>query len=403
MKTKRILLCSILCLTFSTICYGQQERSIKKKQMTEAPILRHSQEGITFVVDEKLPAPQKELKMYEEKDIAFTILNKIHMPKQLHHVVKTSFEGERMGYMNEDNLYKCMLQAYADHRPLVLSPDMVWLIIAQGFSRYVNAHPEELRDKLVYHEGKMDIIVISETDILSPNADWETLLNQFSESISQNTKGEIADMITANFTTTSVAERAASQITLMETVKSYFDYYDFAGGCGFPFITLQGTPDDWQKVLDKARGLSKYGLSAWTQELEPILTEFVNASEGHPNQDFWQDIMRKRRVKNLKLYKYGCGGTGEGTTELDGWILKFFPDEKGKIQKKVQWNTDMPSEMVRVSFTHQYIAPYTGDVIDEVPMELWAGFVGYEEDPKTQAIIPKIGWLARMALEQIEE
>ena len=125
MKTKRILLYGILCLTFSTICYGQQERSIKKKQMTDAPILRHSQEGITFVVDEKLPAPQKELKMYEEKDIAFTILNKIHMPKQLHHVVKTSFEGERMGYMNEDNLYKCMLQAYADHRPLVLSPDMV--------------------------------------------------------------------------------------------------------------------------------------------------------------------------------------------------------------------------------------------------------------------------------------
>ena len=356
MKTKRILLCGILCLTFSTICYGQQERSIKKKQMTDAPILRHSQEGITFVVDEKLPAPQKELKMYEEKDIAFTILNK-----------------------------------------------MVWLIIAQGFSRYVNAHPEELRDKLVYHEGKMDIIVISETDILSPDADWETLLNQFSEGIAQSTKGEIADIITANFTTTSVTERAASQITLMETVKSYFGYYDFAGGCGFPFITLQGTPDDWQKVLDKARGLSKYGLSAWTQELEPILTEFVNASEGHPNQDFWQDIMRKRRVKNLKLYKYGCGGTGEGTTELDGWILKFFPDDKGKTQKKVQWNTDMPSEMMRVSFTHQYIAPYTGDVIDEVPMELWAGFVGYEEDPKTQAIIPKIGWLARMALEQIEE
>ena len=88
---------------------------------------------------------------------------------------------------------------------------------------------------------------------------------------------------------------------------------------------------------------------------------------------------------------------------MDGWILKFFPDDKGKTQKKVQWNTDMPSEMMRVSFTHQYIAPYTGDVIDEVPMELWAGFVGYEEDPKTQAIIPKIGWLARMALEQIEE
>jgi hypothetical protein len=36
-------------------------------------------------------------------------------------------------------------------------------------------------------------------------------------------------------------------------------------------------------------------------------------------------------------------------------------------------------------------------VIKEVPMQLWAGFVGVQVDEKTGALTPKIGWLARIA------
>ncbi len=104
MKTKRITWGAILLFGVSTLCQGQ---------------------GITFVVDENLPAPEKVIKMYEEKDIAYTIISKNGIPREQHHVVKTSFEGERMGYMGEDNFFKCMVQAYADHRPVVLSPDVV--------------------------------------------------------------------------------------------------------------------------------------------------------------------------------------------------------------------------------------------------------------------------------------
>ena len=33
-----------------------------------------------------------------------------------------------------------MYEAYADHRPFVLSPDMVWMLISQGFSHHINAN-----------------------------------------------------------------------------------------------------------------------------------------------------------------------------------------------------------------------------------------------------------------------
>lgn len=46
-----------------------------------------------------------------------------------------------------------MYQAYADHRPFVLSPDMIWLLISQGFARHINANQESMRNELVDFSG----------------------------------------------------------------------------------------------------------------------------------------------------------------------------------------------------------------------------------------------------------
>ena len=361
-----------------------------------------AQKSITFVVDEDLPAPKTTIPAYDDQWVAKKIVGTAGIPEELQRVVKTSFEGERIGYMATDNFFKCFVQAYADHRPLELSPDVVWLIISQGFSRYVNAHTDEMRDLLVFHEGKKDLVVNSNNDVLSPNGDWELLLNDFSASIAENTKGELADLMIADFTTTGITERIASQISLMDVVKEYFNFLNVAISCGIPSITLKGSPGDWQKVLDKARCLKKYNLEKWARDLEDILEEFVKASEGRPNKEFWQGIVKKRRVDQLQADR-GCLPNLEKTTKLDGWFLKFFPNEDGETSDSVLWNSSMPEEMVRVPFKHILIHPVTGEVAKTISMELWAGFVGVEENAKTHALSPKIGWLARIAAPQAEE
>ena len=105
--------------------------------------------------------------------------------------------------------------------------------------------------------------------------------------------------MTADFTTTGITERIASQISLMDVVKEYFNYLNVAISCGIPSITLEGSPEDWQKVLDKVRSLKKYNLEKWASDLEVILKEFVKASKGRANQKFWQNIVKKRRVDQL--------------------------------------------------------------------------------------------------------
>jgi hypothetical protein len=44
--------------------------------------------------------------------------------------------------------------AYRHHFPLVLTPDAVWLTVAQGLARHVTNNAEALRHRLVAHEGR---------------------------------------------------------------------------------------------------------------------------------------------------------------------------------------------------------------------------------------------------------
>jgi TonB-dependent SusC/RagA subfamily outer membrane receptor len=364
-----------------------------------APIIKKSSKksqpkSITFKVDENLKALEKKVVAhYNGKLAAQYLLSQDGVKVEDQHVVAMSFaDAQNLRIIVKDAFYQCMVKAYAEHKSVTLSPDMMWLLISQGFARYVNAHSEELRSQLVYHEGKQDLMVMTKDDLLSGKADWGKLMNDFSKEIERHTKGEVAKTIAADFSTTTPVERIASQITLMESMKSYFNYLAGRIGCGIPSITLQGTPDDWRAVLSKTQKLGQYGLSEWTQSLEPILNEFIKTAEGKPNQRFWQEMVKKKRVDEFASVR-PC--SADKPTELDGWILKFFPTESGYTLDKVPYSKSMPAEFVRVEFKYRVIDPITGATMSETPMELMSGFIGAKEDEKNNMLTPQIGWLVR--------
>lgn len=359
--------------------------------------LAGAQNGVTFVVDENLAPVKEKVSMRalltSGDDALKNIFYEEGLPGDTRAMIAKSFadDEEFLAITGRDVFFKIVVRAYAEHRPLVLSPDMMWVLVSQGFARYVNAHPDQMRNQLVAHDGKMDLVVQSNKDLLSSDAEWEKLISDFTAQINDNTKGDIAKTITADFSTTGVTERIASQITLMETMKSYFDYVVVRIACGIPTITLTGTPQDWQKVVEKTKRLEKYDVGEWTKDLIPILTEFVKASEGKANQVFWQGMVKKQRVDKLD----GGGCIPGHPTELDGWILKFFPDENGQTLDQVPCTHKMPSERVYVDFKYQIINPADGTVLSETPLQLVAGFIGADVDLKTRAMKPKMGWIVR--------
>ena len=350
-----------------------------------------AQHSTTFTVDKNLPIPKGHLHTRDGYTAAWDIVRDYQTLGRRDNIVAYSFENEKLAYMNQDQFFKMMITAFAEHRPVKISPDAIWLLICQQFGEYVKQNAEQLRDTFVSHDGTMDLVVESKSDLFAKNADWQVVMDNFTKQIEKNTKGDIANTIKANFTTTGPSERIASEVTLMKAVKPYFKYVVIYIGCGIPSITLEGTPNDWQKVLDKTKSLSQYGLEWWTSDLEVILKEFVKASEGHANQAFWQDMVMKTRPGEVSRGGVCSPSTGD---ILDGWFMKFFPFNKnGRTPQPIKIHDSMMSEMVQVDFRYIRFNDNAANGKEEIPMQLLAGIVGIEEDTSTYTLSPKIGWM----------
>ena len=357
------------------------------------PLMAFAQNGITFQV-EKLSKPSEHLFMRPSDDVyEWLILSDVNMyPKKVQdegidfpfNIVAKSQLPDSIVHFGYHSFFNGMYQAYADHRPFVLSPDMIWLLISQGFAKHINTNPELLRKHFVDFSGKGSLVVATDKIKLdNPNSPWEEVFPEFTKQIAKHTGDELIGILSSDFTTTTSIEKIASEITIMEAMKPYFEFIVIRIVCGIPEITLQGTTEDWQKVLNKTKALGKYDLQWWTKELEPLLEEFIKASKGKINKQFWMNIF-----KNHSQKQYGAPNI------IDGWIVKFFPyDKDGKrnnLKELENRSGNLPEEIIKVDL--QY---FDSETEESTPLELWAGFIGLEQNMENYALTPKIAWMIR--------
>jgi len=355
----------------------------------------YAQKSITFQV-ENLKPPEKLLRVEDyqvifedlirlDNGVSRYPLNKPHTDPAFNIIAKSKVNDSLVtrGY---HPFFEGMYAAYADHRPFTLSPDMMWLLISQGFANHVNNNSEELRKLFVDFDGKTSLVVRNDKIKLDdPKSPWAEVFPEFSKQIATHTGQQLTDALTADFSTTTPITKVASQITLMNAVKSYFDFIVIRIGCGIPTVTLEGTPQDWQRVLIKTEALRKYKLDWWIDEIEPLLKQFIQASQGKGDPNFWKD-----------MFKYHSEGKCGSPTIIDGWIVKFFPyDKDGKRMglKEIIGTGGLPNEIVKVDLEYQS-GDGAGNFV-KTPLELWAGFVGLKQNDRTFGLRPEIGWMIR--------
>jgi len=59
--------------------------------------------------------------------------------------------------LTSHGLASAIFHAYNNHQHLRLTPDDIWLTIAQGVSQHINYNAEKFRYSFVNHEGKKEI------------------------------------------------------------------------------------------------------------------------------------------------------------------------------------------------------------------------------------------------------
>ena len=278
------------------------------------------------------------------------------------------------------------LRAYQNHYPVTISPDIAWLLICQGFSQHVTRNSEELRSMFVDFEGKKELIVqrdMTGTEGLAVFP-WETVFPEFTQKISTYTGQELIENLSSDFTTTTHSSLIASQISIMESMKNFFNYKVFMAGCGIPEVTIEGTTEDWQKIRTRLDYLAQFDLKWWTSELAPIIDQIIKTKKtGKLDKKFWMNM--------IKYHKVGLYGSYDG---VDGWFLKFYPYTNNGTRsdfKEIKGVGVLPDEFSCVPFNFEIQDPKTNFSVS-YKMEFWSGFFGVQHDEKTYNVKPAIGW-----------
>lgn len=293
--------------------------------------------------------------------------------------------------------------AFNDHRPLVLSPDMLWLLVAQGFANHVNANAEELRPQLVRHAGMVTIAVRRDDFIReSPDNPWPEVFGEFSNRIREHVGPTTHDLLVPTFSTTTTASTAAAEVVLLDAVQSFFSY-ELHTYCGIPQIILEGTSEDWAMLAERTRRIGQFGLGWWTEALAPILDEFVAASLGHESRRFWQSIYKMDNKSGgpyitgwvttffpyLKDWRTGRASVknprlAQGVKELQDLLNPLDLPGPGRVEQGLKIEV-FPSGLARAPFLWQYLN-------QSFEMEFLGGLVGVRQETDTLRLRPEIGW-----------
>lgn len=267
--------------------------------------------------------------------------------------------------------------AYDGHIPLTLSPDDLWCVLCGGLSAHINENSESLRHKFVTHEGKKPLTVVVPFSKGSPGIPWGWVLSEFQKLIDQSTTPGTGDITAHNFTTTGPVEKVVGHVQLMGAMQKYFTY-GMMTACGIPTITLLGETSDWESIRTRVEGFRVCGLDWWVDALTPILDQFVRASKGDVDLDFWETIYKQRSMSG--------GGS------ISGSFINLFPYLSKGTQFFKSPYVGVPKSQLSTSNVPRghTVVPFDWVCGSSHPMNFYAGHLGITIDNKS--VRPVMGW-----------
>ncbi len=281
-----------------------------------------------------------------------------------------------------------MYQAYADHRPFTISPEMIWLLIQQGITTFLHYNVSEV---IRYYPELIEkkTLAFEKNYFVDNRVEWRKIISSFTDQMKEYLDSEFVDQFKCDFSNSTPDEKAVGDLMMMDAMQPYFEYTIRLCICGIPRITIEGTESDWNRILEKLAYFKKLNLDWWFKEIEPIIDQIKSTITGNIDMTFWRNM--------FKVHTKDDYGEPE---VIDGWITKFYPyDKKGnKILDKELSGLGverifklLPSELKTIPFKFQIIDS-ENKLKQEFLMEFSAGFIGVRQDQDTLNLRPEIGW-----------
>ena len=129
-------------------------------------------ESITFKVEKGLKKPSEYLQTTGMKTILANLFKRrkkmidnktgreiqlnANEPLEIFHYNLDTDEQEIFN-VGKTSLIQGLIAAYKNHYPITISPDMIWILIMQGFSRFMEKYENLVRERFVNFTGKKDL------------------------------------------------------------------------------------------------------------------------------------------------------------------------------------------------------------------------------------------------------
>ena len=363
-------------------------------------------ESITFKVEKDLKKPIHYLPIKGIKEIFGNMFQKIKTIKDqktgkeiplnenkplevFHYSLDTN---EQFYSCGKKSLIQGLIEAYKNHYGIVVSPDWIWILILQGYSRFMEKYSELVREKIVNFVGKKDL-KLNRLDYSPREAKkevWDGMIKEYLEKMENYVGKELILNLECDFSTTTPVSKITSQVGIMSAMKQYFTYKVIMAGCGISNITLEGSIQDWVKIKSKLQFLSSKAMGWWTKHLIPIIDNIIATkmhfySHKKPSKDivdFWKGMIRVK---------------GEGDQYnpyiINGWIVKFIPNLTGNtptLYEELSEN-EVPDQIISCPMELTWFHPATALKTD-FNCSLASGFYGMVQDKNTFSVKPVIGY-----------
>lgn len=341
--------------------------------------------------------------MLYQKDMKLMLSEYEYIDDSLIEVPPFAYASEMPDSAMPGGFSEAVRMAYDHHLPLIISPDMIWLLISQGLSNHISLNEAKYKKKVVLHDGVMKIGSRVDELVTNPGKGWQMLMDSLSDQASKSLNPAFSRTMLKPFSTTTKPIDIAYKITMLYGVRTSFEMWGMSG-CGIPQITLTGQRKDWVDLKGRIELLRNYGLDTWAAQLQPILTEFVNVWDHKVNQVFWDGIYKDR--------------TRYGVNAINGWMLKLYPYVKTVskfndttvqvtlIRNPVVFSNEttfavslggprFPDEVVSIDVHWDQGLPSYAIPAGLYNVSVCAGFLGFTQHRETAAIEPVIGWYVK--------
>lgn len=247
---------------------------------------------------------------------------------------------------SESSLIEGYLVAYLNNYSITINPDIIWLIIIQGFSRYIYMN-KEIINKKVNNEKQLKKITIKKEYFFpskSTENNWKDIIQTISNKINSFLGDNTLHRLLPNFSTTDSMSIIACNLLLLHEKNKLINFKnkDNLKGC-FPNIIFEGSVEDWVKIKNRIKYLDNFGLSWWIQELIIIIDNFIKIKNEKSNNYVPYINFLKNMIINEEN---GNNGSNIST----GWIFKFFPDFENKTFFKSFNEIKIPSSNIKIPF-----------------------------------------------------